>query len=114
MNDLNEQIDDLEFRLLDLEFEDLKKWHAVQSILITEKPKTKDSGFQMRSIRMPDGTTRHRIRTVSGGWQDLPADTKLWPKRAREIHEAFAKIDRARTHGGRLVSNSASPEESNE
>ena len=99
-----EELNALEGRLIDLEFERLKRIHGQQSILITtSKPPAKTS-WQLRLITMSNGK-QYQFRSASGAWRMLPADRKLWPAEVREMKEKFEAFDEKRRVGHRIASN---------
>jgi hypothetical protein len=101
-----EELDDLEFRVLDMEIARLKKMHAKQSVLVTTtaKPATKDCWNQWRSTRQKGGRILYEHRTTSGGWTAFPADRAKWPSWVRAEVEKVEEFDKRRTVGGRMIS----------
>ena len=101
---LNEAIGRLEDKILELEFQKLKKEHARQSVLVTTAPeqKTKSTGWQLRTTRLPGNKRRYELRTEVG-WKALSSDKSTWPREIREAYEGFERIDKGRTIGNRIV-----------
>jgi len=108
---MNEQLLNLEDRILDLEFKRLKTlvgWErtritATRSIPATKTEPAKKVPLEMRTSTSPHGAKKHELRTATG-WQTLPASRDLWPAELRQMHEQFEAIDKKRRVGGRLIS----------
>jgi hypothetical protein len=105
-----EVVDDLEFRLLDLEIRQLKQKLGWDRTLLTVKQpparSTADVPLQMRASTK-SGVTKREIRTATG-WSPLPEDRSQWPKWARDTAEKYDAYDRQRTRNGHLISSPCS------
>jgi hypothetical protein len=108
-NTTKERLDDVEWRLLDLEIARLKKLGATRSVLVTQRPKPaqkasdKSNVTQWRSTRQ-NSATLYEFRAGSGAWIALGKDRTSWPNDLRKEIEFVEKIDKARTRDGRIVS----------
>lgn len=101
---MNDCISELEDRILDLEFKQLKKKLGWERILVTTKrtPENK-SGFSMRMSTGSNGEKKYELRSGSG-WTTLPTNRALWPIEAREIQDKVDAYDKQRRVEGRMVS----------
>jgi|WetSurSiteA1Bulk_404760.scaffolds.fasta_scaffold99331_2 hypothetical protein len=112
MRETEQELDELEWRLLDLEISRLKKMNASRSVLVTQQPKpkptakpsTRDYWQQWRSTRRNGGETLYEHRTASGAWLPFPKDRKAWPEGVRAEIEKIEAYDKQRTVGGRMIS----------
>jgi hypothetical protein len=108
---IKEQIDKLEDKLLDLEFQDLKKRIAQSrrswvQLPVSTKPKPAGGSREIMRMKTVAGQRIYEMRSGST-WKPLPKDRAQWPREIREIEDRIDKIDAKRTHGGRIISNMA-------
>ncbi|MBN1570616.1 MAG: hypothetical protein JXA73_22425 [Acidobacteria bacterium] len=84
---LDEQIVDIESRILELEFQDAKRKNS-KILADVAKFRAKTASASQRkdfSIRMEtkNGKTAYQLRSASGEVKALPADRALWPSDVR-------------------------------
>lgn len=102
---MNEELLELEDRIRDLEFKQLKMsngWTRTQITATSTAATSKRVPLEMRVSRR-GGATKYELRSASG-WTPLPADRKLWPVEARKMQDEFDEYDKRRRVGGRLIS----------
>lgn len=97
----------LEEKVLDLEFKELEKQFAdTRRFLITPKTPAKipqKSSMEL-SITRRSGKTVYSMRSASGDRTVLSADRKNWPSDIRELVERIEEIDKKRMQNGRMIS----------
>jgi hypothetical protein len=99
-NELNR----LEERLLDLEFQRLKKANQRWTrATVTRSTQSKKKAWTLSETRDTDGSMRYHLRSVDGA-RDLPKNRALWPADVRKAVEKFEALDQARSVNGRLIS----------
>jgi hypothetical protein len=105
---MSNKLTELEDRVFDLEFKELKKLvQNTRRFLITPKasakPEISPVGLTISSKRRA-GNTSYSVRYASGAVTNLPSDRKSWPADIRAMVEKIEVMDKQRMVGGRMIS----------
>jgi hypothetical protein len=101
----DEEILDLESRLVDLEIKRLLDPHKREQLVISKKTSAKASEKTLyRSTTLPDGRKLYEWRNSFGRFEKLSDDLQGWPSELRAVEEKIRAFDKTRTVNGRMIS----------
>ena len=100
-------LEELESKIFDLEFAQLKKLAAKTMPKLRSKPTPKSAevsgSLTLYSTRI-GGKRVYRL-----GDKILPNDRRVWPAEIREMADLADTVDKGRLHGGRMISETGDP-----
>jgi hypothetical protein len=96
------QLDIIEQRILNLEYQHLKKKYPPRGSIYTSVPKPGTNQWTLETI-VKNGKKVYELRDSSGTRRTLPANPKLWPTDVQEAKGKIEEIDKARRQGGHYI-----------
>ena len=106
----NDYINELECRILNLEYERVKKLAApIRRKLQSAPARSAPSSLWELRTTNEHGQRRYSRRAGTGTWASLPENRSLWPADMRQAVESLEAFDKKRSRNGHLISECNEP-----